>query len=280
MGCPAPQAVASFTTILSGVSVADLANLNVDNIKTAMTASSNWGDDPLVEVVAVVKIGLTYTLDVAITSAQCVAAVASTYSVDASMVECGAGTAAASGSNATTVATTTAASRRLQEVMDVTISFTDVTASHTAATDSQESTTSDAFVAALAAGANPVTVTVTEVSAAAVTVELTFTVTSDAAISEPTAAVVEGAATAGGLTSVTIEVSGFTTAFDRMPCSESDICDGNLQLIDGAEDVGCEASVCAAEETDRCCTARPAVGSAHRTCAVGSLLSLLTLNFF
>merc|ERR1712224_589562 len=73
-------------------------------------------------------------------------------------------------------------SRRLQTVKDVTISFTDTSSASAAVTASQDVTH---LTTALAAEGVVADVSVSE--DVAVSVELTFTVTAEAAIAEPTA---------------------------------------------------------------------------------------------
>jgi len=262
--CPLPQVVATFTATLSGLSPTDVAELDFEAIKASLAEAENWGDD--VEVVAVVKIGFQYTLDVEITDAQCKAAVAVAYSVAEDDVECGTGSAATS--NATSNAT-----RRLQEVMDVTI-IVDQTEAEEAATTSQAADTTLAFVTALEGEGLTVVV---EVSEATVSVELMFTVTTSEAITEPSVASFEGAvASSAPDVTFTTAISGFETAFDRMPCSEFDC--GSDSNVDELR--GCDGAVCTAVESDRCCESRPAQANAQGICVAGSLLPILIWNFF
>jgi len=283
--CPPPQVVSTFTATLSLSSADDLVALDFDDIKTELAGDQSWGDS--VVVVPVVKIGIQYTLDVDITEAQCKAAVAVAYSMSSDIdiseddVECGDASAAPSPASASAPAPAPAPAarrlRRLQTVKDVTISFTDVQAATAAATGSQDTTH---FTTALADAGVDAVVAVRE--AVDVSVELTFTVTADAAIEEPTAISLESAVstTTGGAIAVTAEITGFSFTFSRMPCSESDICDtGGLGKVANSETIGCDGETCTPEERDRCCAQIGSTGNAQGTCVLGSLFSVLLWHF-
>lgn len=290
--CPLPEVVSTFTASLSLSSVADLAGLDFEDIKTELAADQGWGDS--VVMVPVVEIGIQYTLDVDITEAQCKAAVAAAYDVTEDDVECGDASSAPAPSpdsapapapdSAPAPAPESApapapASRRLQTVKDVTISFTDVQAATAAATNSQNTTD---FTTALADAGVEAVVAVGE---ADVCVKLTFTVTADVAIDEPTPASLVSAVTAatGGAITVEAEITGFATTFTRMPCSQSDVCDaGGWEQAADSDEIGCDGESCTAEERDRCCVrvAPTSTGSAQGTCVLGSLFSMALWNLF
>jgi len=260
--CPEPEVLSTFTATLTLSSAADLADLDFDELASELMEGFD------VEVVPIIQIGIQYALDVSITEAQCKAAVAVAFVVPEEDVQCG----VANGTTATT--TTTPASRRLESVQDVTISFSDKAAAADAATSSQDTT---AFVDALAAGGDPVTVTAT-VSEATVTVELAFVVTGPVAVSKPSVASFQTAvaAVANGL-DVQVVISDVAISYTRQPCSESSICD---DFVDNADEIGCDAEVCTVDETDRCCKQRTATANAQVTRVVGSLLLPLLWNFF
>lgn len=293
--CP-PEVITTFTATLSLGTADDLAALDFDAIKSELVSSLGWGED--VEMVPVMKIGVEYTLDVDISEAQCKAAVAAAYGITEDDVECGDAAAAPASAPAPAPAPDSAATstsapaadespapapapaptrrlRRLQAVKAVSMSFTDAGAAADAATASQDTTQ---FTEALAAEGVVATASVNE---ATVSVELTFTVTADAGIEEPTPASLETAVSTASSITVTAAVSGFGVSYTRMPCSASDICGAGYVLVDDANTIACEGEACTEAERDICCSQTGlSQGGAQGTCAMGSLVSVLVWQFF
>jgi hypothetical protein len=290
--CPAPQVVTTFGATLTLGSAADLADLDLAAMATQLTSDAGWGDSVEVTTTHVVKIGVQYTLDVDITEAQCKAAVAAAYTVSADDVECGDASAASAPAASAPAAPAPAApapaapapapapagDRRLTSVKDVTISFDTADLATAAATASQDAATTTAFTSALA---DEDVVAVVEVSeTVSVSVVVTFTVTADSAITEPTPAELAAAVTA---ITVTAEItSPVALTYDRMPCSASDICaGGGMNLVADAASVGCDGATCTTEERDRCCVrAVGDGGNAQGRCVLGSLSALLLWHSF
>jgi hypothetical protein len=161
-------------------------------------------------------------------------------------------------------------------VKNVIISFADTQTATAAATASQDTTD---FTTALADAGIVAVVEVRE--AVDVSVELTFRVTADATI-EVTVTDLESAvssATNGAVTPTAEITSAVAVTYTRMPCSESDICDGSSwePKTDSAT-IGCDGETCTAEETDRCCTRATIgqTGNAQGTCVLGSVFALLS----
>merc|ERR1719329_1588678 len=158
------------------------------------------------------------------------------------------------------------------------MTFTDTQAAAAATTASQDITQ---FTSALTEAGVTAVVTVSE---ADITVELMFTVTAVAAIDEPTPVLFESAVAlvTGGSMTVRATISGFDVDYNRMPCSESDICDagGNWQLVADAHTVACDGAECTVEERVKCCSVIASTGGARDTCVLGSLFSVLMWQFF
>lgn len=290
--CPAPEVVSTFIATLTLGSIDDLAELDFHDLATELAG----GRSEVWEVVPVVKIGIQYTLDIDITEADCKAAVAVAYSTSSDIditeddVECGDASAAPAPAPSPFLAPAPAPApapgsapapdaRRLQTVKHVTISFTDPDSATAAATVSQDTSH---FTTALA---DEGVVAVVEVSEAVdVSVELTFTVTADAVIEEPTAVSLESAvsATTTGAITVTAEITGFSSSFTRQPCSESDICaTSGWEPVADSDSIGCDGESCTEDERERCCARTVGqTGNAQGTCVLGSLFSLLLWHVF
>jgi hypothetical protein len=295
--CPAPQVESTFTATLTFASADDLSALDLADYQAALVSTQSWQADSVV-MVPVVKIGVDYTFDVAVTDVQCKAAAAVAFAVIEENVECmdtasapspaaapGAAPApapAAPAPAATATTTTTPAARRLQALTKtVTISFADTVAAQTAATASQDATQ---FVDALAALAtDPVTVVATVSASVSASVELTFTVSADAAIDEPTVAHLESAVSTSSTGTITVTAavtSALETSYTRMPCSESNICGSGYDLAPDSATIGCAGAECTSAERDICCVTTPTNAGAQGTCVLGSLFSLLLWHSF
>lgn len=304
--CPPPQVESTFTATLSLASSGDLPALDLYGLKTELASDQSWGDS--VVMVPVVKVGIQYTFDVDVTEAQCKAAVAVAYSMSPDIditeddVECGDASSAPAPASAPASAPAAAPSpapapflspasgpapapasapapapapeaRRLQTVKDVTISFTDTSSASAAVTASQDVTH---LTTALAAEGVVADVSVSE--DVAVSVELTFTVTAEAAIVEPTAEHLQSAVTASSTSAITVTaaITAVEVSFTRMPCSESTICGAGFDFVANSATIGCAGAVCTAEEREICCTVTsPVQAGAQGQCVFGLVFSLL-----
>jgi len=278
--CP-PEVITTFTTTLTFGTPAELEGVDFAALKEAIITSGSYEDTDTAVVTATIKVSMSYTFEgaTAVTSDECISAVASAYGVAETKVMCTEGAAATTTENVTTTtaaAATTPVARRLDAHVDTTTAVMDVEISF--AEDEAEA----ALTAALMAPP-PVVVTgqtVTAPLASVVTVEFVSVVTSDEVVDAPSVADVETALTDFEFT-VTVDVSAPEISYTRMPCSASEtVCASGYDMRSGSESIACAGDDCTDDDDRETCCTQVATAGAHGTCMLGSLTVLaLSCNF-
>merc|ERR1711865_585369 len=266
-----PQVVTTFTSTLSLTSASDLSSVDFVAMKESLATEQNW-QDATVEVVVAVKVTVQFTFSAVITETQCKAAVASAQEISVSKVSCM--------SNASSASSASGATRRLQAVMDVEISYDDQSEAVDAVSTPQADMMAG-LTTALAADSTVTTViTATGAADPVVTIELEFSVTADEAVAAPPKQSMETAVVSTATSVITVEatVSAAVVSYTRMPCSEGGVCGTGFHLLANAETLGCAAAACTAADTDLCCT-RLVTSDARSMTVLNSCLLLLSWIF-